>query len=107
MLSPFYFVGLFVLLKKFCNDCRWCRTYFLHKGKSLEYISLGDRESGAGTAGTSLSPEITLCAERLEAIYGKLVIGLRAAVKIAFSNHTDVLEAGTFVQVTIYYLQFR
>lgn len=45
-----------------------------------------------------LSPDIVKCVERLEGIYGKLLIGLRAAVKAAFSVHTDVLEAGTFVQ---------
>ena len=37
--------------------------------------------------------------ERLESLYVKLLLALRLVVKIAFARHSDVLEAGTEVQV--------
>lgn len=36
---------------------------------------------------------------RLEGLYAKLTLGLRHVVKYAFARHSDVLEAGTEVQV--------
>ncbi len=39
--------------------------------------------------------------ERLESLYVKLLLALRLVVKIAFARHSDVLEAGTEVQVLI------
>ena len=39
--------------------------------------------------------------ERLESLYVKLLLALRLVVKIAFARHSDVLEAGTEVQVLL------
>jgi hypothetical protein len=36
---------------------------------------------------------------RLEGFYVKLWMALRSVVRSAFAHHTDVLEAGTYVQV--------
>jgi hypothetical protein len=36
---------------------------------------------------------------RLESFYVKLWMALRSVVRSAFAHHTDVLEAGTYVQV--------
>ena len=44
--------------------------------------------------------------ERLEGLYVKLLLALRLVVKIAFDRHSDVLEAGTEVQVLFSCLLF-
>ena len=44
--------------------------------------------------------------ERLEGLYVKLLLALRLVVKIAFARHSDVLEAGTEVQVLFSCLSF-
>ena len=77
---------------------RWCRSYFLHRGKSLSPFSPTDN-TGTDSSKNSVSSEISKSVARLDAIYGKLLIGLRATVKTAFAKHNDVLEAGTYVQV--------
>lgn len=41
---------------------------------------------------------VTSSLQRLEALYFKLLLSLRLAVKLAFAGHSDVLEAGTEVQ---------
>jgi hypothetical protein len=38
---------------------------------------------------------------RLEGLYIKLWLCLRATVRVAFVNFTDVLEAGTYIQNTM------
>ena len=63
-------------------------------------------ETGGNVAKTNsfdLTPEVISCLGRLEAIYLKLWCGLRAAVKLGFATHGDVLEAGTYVQVLMKY----
>jgi hypothetical protein len=36
--------------------------------------------------------------ERMKRLYAKLLLSLRSAVRIAFVTHTDVLEAGKYIQ---------
>ena len=36
--------------------------------------------------------------ERMKRLYSKLLLSLRSAVRIAFVTHTDVLEAGKYIQ---------
>ena len=44
---------------------------------------------------------VTVSLQRLEALYIKLLLSLRLVVKLAFARHSDVLEAGTEVQVRL------
>lgn len=36
--------------------------------------------------------------ERTKRLYSKLLLSLRSAVRIAFVTHTDILEAGKYIQ---------
>jgi hypothetical protein len=36
--------------------------------------------------------------ERMKRLYAKLLLSLRSAVRIAFVSHTDILEAGKYIQ---------
>ena len=47
----------------------------------------------------TLSEDVSLSIHRLESLYMKLLISLRWLVKSKFSKHSDVLEAGTEIQV--------
>lgn len=42
---------------------------------------------------------VTDALRRLEGLYVKLLLGLRLVVRHAFAKHSDVLDAGTEVQV--------
>lgn len=50
---------------------------------------------------SAVSPEVSRVISRLEALYAKLWLSFRWAVKVAFASFTDVLEAGTFLQQTM------
>ena len=88
---------------------RWCRTSFLQQGKALtllsEIDSLVDDDSSSSrvaqltTTAVSVPADITDNVRRLESLYVKLWFTLRYTVRFAFAIHTDVLEAGTFIQV--------
>ena len=107
---------------------RFCRCYFLRRGKSLPYLK--DAEALVGgdddevdeenrpfddekmnrisPIKLSQSPVVVekegvavATLERLEGLYVKLWLGLRATVQSAFQTHVDVLEAGTYVQRTM------
>lgn len=73
---------------------RWCRTYFLQRGKSIFSKNINERLDLSLPVRNSFNENL----HRLEALYTKLFVGLRTSVKIGFSLHTDVLEAGTFIQ---------
>lgn len=103
---------------------RWCRTYFLQRGRSAATVDVSDdllaaedeEVDGAynATQGDSKSSEghshhqgslhvdasVTKALRRMEGLYVKLLLGLRLVVKQAFARHSDVLEAGTEVQVS-------
>ena len=100
--------------------CRWCRTYFLHRGRTAAAVDVsddlfvdnddsdgdGDHYGGeskhrelAAARGMEVERGVAASVERLEGLYVKLLLGLRLVVKIAFARHSDVLEAGTEVQV--------
>jgi hypothetical protein len=51
------------------------------------------------TSAVAVPADITDNVRRLEALYVKLWFTLRYTVKFAFAIHSDVLEAGTFIQV--------
>lgn len=93
---------------------RWCRTYFLRRGRAVDLISDADavvqdadgddahshhhlNDSSSGN--NQYSAEDSAVLNRLEAFYVKLWMTLRSVVRTAFSSHTDVLEAGTYIQV--------
>lgn len=93
---------------------RFCRTYFLQRGKShsllSEVDSLLNNESEAyheeiipvkplETIADTVPPDVTASVRRAESIYIKLWLTLRYIVKLTFASHSDVLEAGTFIQV--------
>jgi len=98
---------------------RWCRTYFLQHGQVAtssiaSSITLNDSRgvgidskhddddnggSRIGVISYVLNEEVTLSIHRLESLYVKLLISLRWMVRTVFSKHSDVLEAGTEIQV--------
>jgi len=106
-----------------CSFCRWCRTYFLQRGRTAALVDVSDdllatteadfEDTGDETYRTESKHNHDLVApgkvdidhgvaeslERLESLYVKLLLALRLVVKIAFARHSDVLEAGTEVQV--------
>lgn len=45
-----------------------------------------------------IAPTVARAISRLEALYAKLWLSLRWAVRVAFASFSDVLEAGTFLQ---------
>lgn len=99
--------------------CRWCRTYFLRRGRSIDLISDADavvqqdseeddshhaHHHHSDSSSHQHSAEDCAALNRLEAFYIKLWMGLRSVVRTAFASHTDVLEAGTYIQVTFVFL---
>lgn len=102
---------------------RWCRTYFLQRGRTAAPVDVSDdlltnpdneyedsseeafraegKHSGdlASAGNVDLDHGVAHSLERLEGLYVKLLLALRLVVKIAFARHNDVLEAGTEVQV--------
>lgn len=68
-----------------------------------EIDSLVDEDSGKvaqlTTTAVAVPADITDNVRRLEALYVKLWFTLRYTVKFAFAIYSDVLEAGTFIQV--------
>lgn len=98
---------------------RWCRTYFLQRGRAAATVDISDdllaaegdedtdytggdsktseRYLSSGT--TQVDARVAQALLRLEGLYAKLTLGLRHVVKHAFARHSDVLEAGTEVQV--------
>lgn len=77
----------------------WCRTYFLQRGRSLPVISDPDALVSGSPRSAMESPRTDSSFGHLEAVYVKLYLALRYAVKSAFVEHTDVLDAGRAVQV--------
>lgn len=45
-----------------------------------------------------MDPAELLNLERMKRLYAKLLLSLRSAVRIAFVTHTDILEAGKYIQ---------
>eukprot|EP01032_Pedospumella_encystans_P011063 gene11063-12896_t len=104
------------------SGLRWCRTYFLQRGRTAAQVDVSDdllanndaeyEDNGDETYRTESKHSNDLVAagkvdidhglaeslERLEGLYVKLLLALRLVVKIAFARHNDVLEAGTEVQ---------
>lgn len=113
---------LIFLLFIFSGKKRWCRTYFLQRGKAIPLVknidSLVDSEqhhpqlslseskmaNNATTTGmiddvaVMIPTHVTTSLQRLESLYSKLYIYMRRIVKVAFATHCDVLEAGTYLQ---------
>jgi hypothetical protein len=107
------------------NIFRFCRTYFLKHGKILPYLKDIDgllysdvtdlnsqgieeelKEKAEGKY--DLTPlniekemESAFALERLQGLYVKLWLCLRASARVAYEKYTDVLEAGTFIQNTM------
>ena len=98
---------------------RFCRSYFLRRGKSLPFLKDAEalvgadeedegqwiddnahKRSATHASGVSEATAVATL-ERLEGLYVKLWLGLRATVLAAFKSHVDVLEAGTYVQRTM------
>lgn len=94
---------------------RWCRTYFLQRGRIAASVDISNdlliaaEESEGGDSKHSegmghhehyhIDTGVSNALLRLEGLYTKLLLALRTAVKLAFSRHSDVLEAGTEIQV--------
>ena len=72
--------------------CRWCRTYFLKRGRFLPQVDNNSfRKNDAETLDETFL--------RVEMLYSKLWMGLREAVRCSFGVHSDVLDAGGEIQV--------
>jgi hypothetical protein len=95
---------------------RWCRTYFLQRGRAAATVDVSDdlligdeddetaadhkaSEPILSKGALTVDPGVAKSLLRLEGLYVKLVLSLRLVVKYAFAKHSDVLEAGTDVQV--------
>ena len=96
------------------SGMRWCRTYMLQRGKRLPTIKdtnalvqladQDDESGGASEESAAVASQLAVVATvipRLEAISAKLAYSLRWSVREAFSQFTDVLEAGQHVQQTM------
>lgn len=100
---------------------RWCRTIFLQRGRTAAVVDVSDDllisqddedHDTYGNDGDTKHSEVIShpvgqlergvneALLRLEGLYVKLLLGLRLVVKNAFAKHSDVLEAGTEVQVS-------
>ena len=105
---------------------RWCRTYMLHRGRNTHRIvidslvqtadtsaevmdehgetqvDLGENDPVRYVAGSSnVSAVVEQGLRRIEALYFKLYLTLRYAVRCAFSMSADILEAANKIQVSI------
>jgi len=99
------------------SGMRWCRTYLLQRGKRLPTIKdtnalvqLADQDDESAHADGDIEESDSAAAQlatvaavisRLEAVAAKLAYSLRWSVREAFSQFTDVLEAGQHVQQTM------
>lgn len=69
--------------------------------------SMGDSKTASSHSSSSnatlydIDHRLVAVLYRLEAIYTKLTICMRYVVRAAFAKHSDVLEAGTEVQVCV------
>lgn len=90
---------------------RFCRTYFLESGSTIPYLKDSEALVGLGLTNeedgdenhveVEIINESSALSERLKVLYVKLWLALRAVVRVAFQLHTDVLEAGTYIQNTM------
>jgi len=101
---------------------RWCRSYLLHRGRATHRIHIdslvsnGDEEDAddqadekvgeddiirSGASSTSISAVTEQGLRRLEALYCKLHLALRYAVRCAFTVSSSVLEAANAVQACL------
>ena len=88
------------------NLRRWCRTYFLQRGRTAAAVEVSAASDDllaeyANVPSEKVPRGVTSSLLRLEGLYMKLLLSLRLVVKLAFARHSDVLEAGTEVQVRI------
>jgi len=95
------------------SGIRWCRTHFLQRGRRLPSIRDAsalvqsadeDDETTASDEGEAASAKLAMTdavMQRLEGMSAKLMFCLRWAVRTAFSEFTDVLDAGQYVQQTL------
>ena len=65
-----------------------------NNGDSATKDDKNDKNDNGDIGGNGIS-------ERLKVMYVKLWLSLRAVVRVAFQSHTDVLEAGAYIQVTL------
>lgn len=82
---------------------RWCRTYFLRRGKCLDTITdpdslVSDENVEAESTFQKERNDMRKVLTRMEELYFKLCVSFRYAVRRAFCQHNDVLDAGKFVQ---------
>lgn len=88
-----------------CADLvhRWCRTYFLARGKYFENIvdveALVESQNFTNEESKSSDSETRSTIDRLESLYFKLSTSLRWAVRQAFVQYNDILDAGGAIQV--------
>ena len=91
---------------------RFCRTYFLRCGQTPPLfkhptsngtiLAVFEEEDVQLLDNVALSKELEMAdllnLERIKRLYSKLLLSLRSAVRIAFVTHTDILEAGKYIQ---------
>ena len=91
-----------ILLSHYLIQNRWCRTYFLQRGACFN--NLVDEEALVDASFSNIEPnsqinETQEFVRRLESLYFKLWVSLRWAVRAAFAEHNDILDAGGAIQV--------
>ena len=69
------------------------------KNDHYDAATENDSSISCGLISYALSEDVSMSIHRLESLYMKLLISLRWLVKSVFSKHSDVLEAGTEIQV--------
>jgi len=69
------------------------------KNDHYDAATENDSSISGGLISYALSEDVSISIHRLESLYMKLLISLRWLVKSVFSKHSDVLEAGTEIQV--------
>ena len=71
---------------------RWCRTYLLARGKTVDH-------SPSGSVPVTINSEVVKSVQRLEAVYVKLWLTSRQVVKEALAKFSsNLLEAATYIQ---------
>ena len=108
------------------SGMRWCRSYFLHRGKCAHPIQIEslvnaknevkkgrvddmdvqedlDKEILQLTNNVhhNISAVVEQGIRRLEALYIKLYLSLRYSVRYAFSRHDDLMDAAADIQVRL------
>jgi hypothetical protein len=93
------------------SGVRWCRTHFLQRGRRLPTVKDAsalvhsqDEDDDTTNSDESVAAAARLAAtdavmQRLEGMAAKLMFCLRWAVRRAFSQFTDVLDAGQYVRM--------